>query len=916
MPHIYVLFTSGSTGSPVGVLGTETGLLNRVKWAQSQGFLNPSDTYAFKTAPVFVDSLMECLGSLLGGARILAIPRALLKDPAKCIEALRLGEASIVAALPRVWRSWAAAAAPGGPLPPARVGVSSGEPLTGPALRAMRALLPAPARLLNLYGCTETAADATWADLSGWSGHSAAPIPVGRPLPGVVVAVCREESVHFAGAPQTSTMGGTQKDPVVTHDQGASALCELGSPGRVLVAGLCLAEGTTGDGCLALRWFEGLTRAREGPVSLAGHSDDMPDRMPFFDTGDWGCMDDARCLTLLGRTDRCVKVSGTRVDLAEVEMVLGEIEGVKEAVAWLASSLLALVFCNEPSAMHGEALRSQAAARLHAAAVPAVVLLLPAAQVPYTTSGKLDRMAAQALARPLVSRRLTARGLGKRPRLPLTGWPAAVAGRGSGDAGALPPPASWTEADVAAAVAAVLGRAPEACEDMILGGADSLAIAALAASLRIPPAVVVADPTIRGLARHLAPCSGHDAEPASSSLHPALQGARVWGGAPARAGPSLLVEGWRVALTMCVDAPACLLGSRVYACSHGGSVACLAVPAGDVVWRCEGQGPLDAGVCVCGPSLAFLTVAASTGVLSILHADTGGVVGDVDAGGPVRARPVTDIHHRVWIGTHARSMLILTISDGDPVAQFRQESIPLLGPVSAAVTFVPALQLAVAACLDGSVVGISCRARRGQPETVAWTLGSSELGMRRAPLFAPVAVCPGRTGLSVVAVSAVGGCARIDLNASLKDCDGCSPIALPCAPAPSGVYAPLSALGDGGLAMGCEDGRLCILQAYSGAGWQEQPLQISLPGLGSRITGLVHVTAPGTSLAQPLLVATTASGHVALLAPSEGAVPAWQIREAICLPAPIFSAPTFDVETGSLFLGCRDDHVYCLRIGH
>lgn len=48
------------------------------------------------------------------------------------------------------------------------------------------------------------------------------------------------------------------------------------------------------------------------------------------------------------------------------------------------------------------------------------------------------------------------------------------------------------------------------------------------------------------------------------------------------------------------------------------------------------------------------------------YQSTGGVVGDVDAGGPVRARPVTDIHHRVWIGTHARSMLILTISDGDP----------------------------------------------------------------------------------------------------------------------------------------------------------------------------------------------------------------------------------------------------------
>lgn len=65
------------------LLPSSPGLLNRVCWAQSQGLLAPSDTYAFKTAPVFVDSLMETLGALLGGASVLAIPRVLLKDPAK-----------------------------------------------------------------------------------------------------------------------------------------------------------------------------------------------------------------------------------------------------------------------------------------------------------------------------------------------------------------------------------------------------------------------------------------------------------------------------------------------------------------------------------------------------------------------------------------------------------------------------------------------------------------------------------------------------------------------------------------------------------------------------------------------------------------------------------------------------------------
>jgi acyl-CoA synthetase (AMP-forming)/AMP-acid ligase II len=90
LPWFYVLFTSGSTGSPLGVMGTEQGFINRFSWMQQQQRqqqqqqqqqqqtvpLQPGHVVAFKTAVGFVDHVWELLAPLLAGADMLLLPDA------------------------------------------------------------------------------------------------------------------------------------------------------------------------------------------------------------------------------------------------------------------------------------------------------------------------------------------------------------------------------------------------------------------------------------------------------------------------------------------------------------------------------------------------------------------------------------------------------------------------------------------------------------------------------------------------------------------------------------------------------------------------------------------------------------------------------------------------------------------------
>ena len=193
LPWCYVLFTSGSTGSPLGVKGTEQGVLNRCLWMQHQGLIHPGSgccvvvppqhlgqqrqdpihpgngsccVVAVKTAVSFVDSIWEAFAPLLLPASAVILPPSLILRPALLVEALREHHVTHFAAVPSLLRlmqpALVAAAeeearpAISGSAPQAglslQVVVSSGEPLSRDLASGLLKALPKGCRLLNLYG--------------------------------------------------------------------------------------------------------------------------------------------------------------------------------------------------------------------------------------------------------------------------------------------------------------------------------------------------------------------------------------------------------------------------------------------------------------------------------------------------------------------------------------------------------------------------------------------------------------------------------------------------------------------------------------------------------------------------------------------------------------------------------------------
>ncbi|WP_017558610.1 non-ribosomal peptide synthetase [Nocardiopsis baichengensis] len=349
--HAYILYTSGSTGAPKGVVMGHAAFASLIDWhLAAEGDLAGRATLQF-AAMGFDVFFQEVFATLCAGGTLVLPRERDRRDPRALVELLAREGIDRLFLPSAVLHPVAVAAVGGPPLPRLRRVVCAGDRLrvTG-AVRDWFSLLDA-AELHNHYGPTEThvvTAHALTGDPAAWPDLP----PIGAPLPHVRALV----------------------DDLVDDGRGGAQ-----GEGELLIGGACLAEGYLGR--------PELTAERFVPSPGEGGR--------AYRTGDLVRRGDGGVLHYLGRTDRQVKIDGYRVEPGEVEAVLLACPGVRECAVVPrsdpagASRLAAYVVPAPGEEAAPGAWRGFLAERLPASMVPAE--FAPIGALPLTPNGKLDR---------------------------------------------------------------------------------------------------------------------------------------------------------------------------------------------------------------------------------------------------------------------------------------------------------------------------------------------------------------------------------------------------------------------------------------------------------------------------------------------------------------------------------------------
>jgi amino acid adenylation domain-containing protein len=185
----YVLYTSGSSGKPKGVEGTHGGALNRFEWMWERYGFEAGEVSCQKTNLGFVDSVWEIFGPLLGGVASVIVPQEALVDPEELIGYLAEHHVTRMVLVPSLLRALLDHAPNlGERLPALKLWSLSGEALTWELAGRFQKACP-KARLLNIYGSSEVAADVTWHEVRESAEGKTGLVPIGRPISNTQVYV-------------------------------------------------------------------------------------------------------------------------------------------------------------------------------------------------------------------------------------------------------------------------------------------------------------------------------------------------------------------------------------------------------------------------------------------------------------------------------------------------------------------------------------------------------------------------------------------------------------------------------------------------------------------------------------------------------------------------------------------------------
>lgn len=281
----YIMFTSGSTGQPKGVVINRQSLNHFAAAAQQRYKIDKQDR-VLQFAPFNFDACIEeVFISLCGGASLILRNDAMLESIPTFVSQVSENRISVLDLPTAFWNEWVVSLDAGSSTVPEclKTVIIGGEAVYPEQLSKWQRVSHSDVALINTYGPTEATVVACASNLEQQNAE-VAQLPIGLPLPGVKALVV-----------------GLSDKP--SHE------------GELLLLGPTLSSGYLGDGAGSLAFDEIWVGDCLTPVYRTG------DRVRF-ENGQ---------LLYLGRIDNEFKISGYRIQPGEVESHLLNITSVTEA---------------------------------------------------------------------------------------------------------------------------------------------------------------------------------------------------------------------------------------------------------------------------------------------------------------------------------------------------------------------------------------------------------------------------------------------------------------------------------------------------------------------------------------------------------------------------------------------------------